>query len=65
MTLHETKQRREGDTFFVKITMAQPTEVACTPNAPPFTEEVVLEGELSSGTYTVKVNGLGETFTFP
>ncbi len=66
MTLHETEQRREGDTFFVKITTAEPADTVCTPNAPPFVETVVLDADdLSSGTYTLNVNGVTETFTLP
>ena len=65
MTLHETEQRREGNTFFVKITVAEPAGESCPPVAPPFTETVMLDGEFSSGTYTVDVNGVTETFTLP
>ncbi len=64
-TLHETEQRREGDTFFVSITETEPADQTCTPEAPPFTEEVVLDGKLSSGTYTANVNSVTETFTLP
>ena len=64
-TLHETEQRHEGSTFFVTITEAEPANQTCTPEAPPFTEEVMLEGGSSSGTYTVDVNGVTETFTLP
>lgn len=65
-TLHETEQRLEGDTFFVKITTAEPADTACTPVAPPFVETIDLEvDDLSSGTYTLNVNNLSETFTLP
>ena len=66
--LHEVTQRREGDTFFVEITTAEPADLSATLCEPgePSTEEVILSVEdFPDGTYTVNVNGVTETFTLP
>ena len=66
--LHEITQRREGDTFLVGITTREPAELSnalCEPEELS-TEEVILSvADLSSGAYTVDVNGVTETFTLP
>jgi hypothetical protein len=59
-------QRFEDDTFFVTVLGSFPPGIACTPEAPPFSETVTLETQgLSPGTYKVDVNGVVETFTLP
>ena len=66
--LHDITQRREGATFLVGITTREPAELAnalCEPEELS-TEEVVLSvADLSSGTYTVDVNSVTQTFTLP
>lgn len=67
--LGDITQRRDENTFFVTIlglAPALPDDVACTPDAPPFTERVTLETQnLTPGTYEVDVNGVVESFTLP
>ena len=66
MRLSGTEQRREDNTLFVDITTAQPADETCEPVTSPFTQNVTLNTrDLSSGTYTVNVNGVTQTFTLP
>ena len=66
MRLSGTEQRREDSTLFVDITTAQPADETCEPVTSPFTQTTTLDTrDLSSGTYTVNVNGVTGTFTLP
>ncbi|MEZ4711727.1 MAG: hypothetical protein R3A44_31335 [Caldilineaceae bacterium] len=61
--IDQISQRMEGSTFIIEITTIQPADMMCTQALVPFEETVQLEvSGLPTGTYTVDVNGVTETF---
>lgn len=67
-SLYETEGRREGSVFLVKVEVSEPADlsnVSCEAEPRPFTEEVIFEADLASGTYTAEANGVTKTFTVP
>lgn len=62
-SLGTTTQQRQGSTITVTITTNRTQAEACTLIAQLVDENIRLEGEFPSGTYTVVVNGVQATFT--
>ena len=57
-------QERDGPTFRVTLTTAQPLDKACIQQLVPFEHVISLDvAGLKAGTYTVQVNGGSTTFT--
>ena len=60
---HQMSQVRTGTTIEITITTIRPKDMMCTANLTLYTNTIALEGEFPSGTYTVRVNGVEQTFT--
>jgi len=63
--IHEIRSSRDGNTFTIQVITETPAgDVACTMALVPFEEshDLAVEG-LPAGEYTVRVNGLSESFT--
>ena len=56
-------QRREGNVIEVDVTINRSNAEACTMIMQMLDERVQLEGEFPAGEYTVRVNGVEQTFT--
>ncbi len=60
---HQMSQVRTGTTIEITITTIRPKDMMCTQQLTFYTNTIALEGEFPSGTYTVRVNGVEQTFT--
>jgi hypothetical protein len=59
-------QTREGDTIYVTVCTTRPEGMVCAQMLAPYEEEILLNtAGLSSGEYTVDVNGVTSTLTIP
>ena len=63
-TIHEIRSSRDGDVFTIQIVTERPAgDVACTMAIVPFEEELPLDvAGLPAGAYTLRVDGMSETF---
>lgn len=62
-TRDKISQKREAGTFFIEVTTRRPAEAMCAQVVATFHETVPLDVVgLQSGTYTVDVNGVTDTF---
>jgi hypothetical protein len=53
----QVKQRREGNTVYVKIYRNVPKAIMCTMQLVMYKETIALEGGFPTGEYTIDVNG--------
>jgi inhibitor of cysteine peptidase len=60
---HQMQQVRSGNTIEITITTIRPKDVPCTQELTIYTNTIALDGEFSTGTYIVRVNGVEKTFT--
>ena len=62
--IHEIRSSRDGDVFTIQIVTERPAgDVACTMAIVPFEEELPLDvAGLPAGAYTLRVDGMSETF---
>jgi hypothetical protein len=62
-TLDQFLQDRLGDTFILQILTKRITNQACSQVVQPFVQVIPLDlDDLKAGIYTVKINGVTETF---
>ena len=61
--LHSIEQRREGNAVTVEIKRSRFTPGPCTAIFKEFQQELGLTGEYAAGQYTVRVNGVSQSFS--
>jgi hypothetical protein len=61
--LHSIEQRREGNVVTVEVKRSRFTPGPCTAIFKEFQQELGLTGEYATGQYTVRVNGVTQTFS--
>jgi inhibitor of cysteine peptidase len=65
-TLDEASVTREGTLLRVKLPTVRPASGTCAQDLEPFEKAIPLDVEgLAAGVYTVRVNGISESFELP